>query len=182
MQTGSREAFSALYEEFWEPLLNTATKVLRSADDAADVVQEVFLSLWNRRNELDVKGSLEAYLHTSVRYKCINFIEKNLHQHDYLVLMKETAAHQNFQGADTDLMMKQLREAISRVVDSMPPKMQQAYRLSREQHLTHKQIAEQMGISQETVKKHIQHALEMIKIVIHDYSLELLLLLGLTAL
>jgi len=71
-----RTAFTILYRRYWEGLFITASKVLRGKEEAADVVQDVFLSLWNRRHELDLQGSLAAYLHTSVRYKCIHCIEK----------------------------------------------------------------------------------------------------------
>jgi len=178
LKQDNKAAFGLIYEQYWLPLLTTATKVLRSAEDAADVVQDVFLSLWYRRYERKVEGSLQAYLHTSARYKAINFIEKNINRNDYLLLLQDLMAHQVHHSPEAAIQIKQLQGAIANVVSGMPPKMQQAYRLSREQHLTHKQIAETMGIAQETVKKHIQHALDMIRIVVQDHSLAIACLFG----
>lgn len=176
LAAGSRDAFTNIYNCYWESMLLTAAKVLRSPDDACDVVQEVFLSLWNRRSEMVNIGSLGAYLHTSVKYKSIHFIEKNIHKRDYLALLNETAVHYLQEDPDSALQLKQLTEVINNVVEGMPPKMQAVYKLSRNHHLTHRQIAEQLGISQETVKKHIQHALEIIKIAIKDLGIQISIL------
>lgn len=160
---GDRQAFTILYRRYWEGLFVTAAKALRSKEEAADVVQEVFLSLWKRRNEINVEGSLAAYLHTGVRYKCIHYIEKNIHRRDYLVVLKEVALDTDFVNAEITLQVKEIEETINKTVSKMPPKMQEVYKLSRQEHLSHKEIADYMSISVETVKKHIHHALNLIR-------------------
>jgi RNA polymerase sigma factor (sigma-70 family) len=70
--------------------------------------------------------------------------------------------------AESQLQIKELQFAIQSAVDQMPNKMREVYQLSRKHHLTHKEIAERMGISDETVKKHIQHALQNIKTAIRQ--------------
>lgn len=163
MADGSRIAFSALYRRYWEELFIIATKALRGKEEAADVVQDIFLSLWNRRNELNLQGSLAAYLHTSARYKCINYIEKNITRKDYLLLLTEVEINRSLINAESNLDLKEMHQAISKTVAKMPPKMQEVYKLSREEHLSHREIAEHMDISVKTVKKHIQHALYLIR-------------------
>ncbi|HEY4875045.1 MAG TPA: sigma factor, partial [Puia sp.] len=59
------------------------TKITGNKEDASDIVQEIFLSLWNRRASIEIAGSLAAYLYTSVRYKTIHYIEKNITRKDY---------------------------------------------------------------------------------------------------
>jgi RNA polymerase sigma-70 factor (ECF subfamily) len=171
LANNNQAAFSQIYQLHWQGMFLTASRVLRSHDDAADVVHDVFLNLWNRRNDIRILGSLAAYLQTSVRYKAISFIKRNLSRNDHLTLLNETAVHHLDDDPDSMMQLKQLREVVNNVVTGMPPKMQTAYRLSREKYLSHKQIAEQMGISTETVKKHIQNALEIIKIAIADNGL-----------
>lgn len=163
MADGDNQAFTTLYRRYWEGLFVTAAKALRSKEEAADVVQEVFLSLWKRRNEINVQGSLSAYLHTSVRYKCIHYIEKNINRRDYLDLLTETAINISPVNPENNLQLKEMEEAINKTVLRMPAKMQEVYKLSRQQHLSHKEIADSMNISVETVKKHIQHALNLIR-------------------
>lgn len=157
------EAFALLYRRYWEELFVTAARVLREKDQAGDVVQDVFLSLWNRRHELKIEGSLAAYLHTCIRYKAIQYIEKNITRRDYLALLVDVSVNCIPPNAEINLQLVELQKIISNVVIKMPPKMQQVYRLSRQEQLSHKEIAEQLCVSVETVKKHIQHALQLIK-------------------
>jgi RNA polymerase sigma-70 factor (ECF subfamily) len=140
-----------------------AAKALREKTNAADVIQDVFLSLWNRRHELKIEGSLTNYLHTAVRYKAIHHIEKNITRRDYLAVLADVSVNWLPPNAEVDLQLEELQKALSTVVTRMPPKMQQVYILSRQQQLSHKEIAEQLSVSVETVKKHIQHALQLIK-------------------
>jgi RNA polymerase sigma-19 factor, ECF subfamily len=163
MAEGDNQAFTLLYRRYWEGLFITAAKALRSKEEAADVVQDVFLSLWKRRDEIKVQGSLAAYLHTSVRYKCIHYIEKNITRRDYLALLAEAAESTSAVNPQISLQVKEMEEMINKTVSKMPAKMQEVYKLSRQQHLSHKEIADSMSISVETVKKHIQHALNLIR-------------------
>jgi RNA polymerase sigma-19 factor, ECF subfamily len=163
MADDDKDAFTMLYRRYWEQLFETAAKALRSKDDAADLVQDVFLSIWNRKHELNITGSLAAYLQTSVKYKAINYIEKNITRRDYLALLTEMLVTYQPPDAESQLQIKELQRVIQTAVDQMPNKMREVYLLSRQQHLSHKEIAERLGISDETVKKHIQHALQLIK-------------------
>lgn len=160
----NQEAFTLIYRRYWEELFTTAVKALRGKEEAADVVQDVFLSFWNRRNELTIQGSLAAYLHTSVRYKCIHYIQKNITRRDYLLLLSDVELGSIFTNAESDLQIKELQQTINKTVAKMPPKMQEVYKLSRNHHLSYKEIAGNMSISVETVKKHIHHAINLIKI------------------
>ena len=163
---GDKEAFTMLYRRYWESLFATAAKALRSKTDAADLVQDIFLSIWNRRHDLQITGSLAAYLQTSVRYKVIKYIEKNITRRDYLVLLTEVLVNYQPPDAESQLQIKELQHAIQSAVEQMPNKMREVYQLSRKHHLSHKEIAERLAISDETVKKHIQHALQIIKTAI----------------
>jgi RNA polymerase sigma-70 factor (ECF subfamily) len=163
MSNNNRHAFTILYRRYWEDLFITAAKALRSKEEAADVVQEVFLSLWKRRNEINIQSSLGAYLHTSVRYTCIHYIEKNIHRRDYLDLLGDVAINTSSLDPENAFQIKHMEETINKTVSKMPAKMQEVYKLSRQQHMSHKEIADSMSISVETVKKHIQHALNLIR-------------------
>ncbi|MBN8859859.1 MAG: RNA polymerase sigma-70 factor [Sphingobacteriales bacterium] len=159
-------AFTILYRRYWEEMFVVAVKALREKTNAADVIQDVFLSLWNRRHTLKIEGSLINYLHTAVRYKAIHHIEKNVTRRDYLAVLADVSVNWLPPNAEVDLQLEELQKALSSAVTKMPPKMQQVYILSRQQQLSHKEIAEQLSVSVETVKKHIQHALQLIKTAI----------------
>ena len=176
MAGGDRQVFTELYKRYWEDLFITAAKALRGKEEAADVVQDVFLSLWSRRNELDLQGSLAAYLHTSVRYKCIHYIEKNITRRDYLVQLAEVAISASSPNAEINLQLKEMQQIVNNAVAKMPPKMQEVYKLSHQEHLSYKEISDCMNISVETVKKHIQHALQLIRKDMVPYTFIFLIL------
>jgi RNA polymerase sigma-70 factor (ECF subfamily) len=171
-------AFTTLYRRYWEDMFLTATKALRDNIEACDVVQDVFLSLWNRRHELNIEGPLINYLQTAVRYKVIHYIQKNITRRDYLALLADVSVNWLPPDAEINLQLEELQKALSSVVTKMPPKMQQVYILSRREQLSHKEIAEQMSVSVETVKKHIQHALQLIKTALRHALIFISLLLS----
>lgn len=163
MAKNEQWAFSLLYNRYWEELFITAVKVLRVKEEAEDIVQDVFISLWSRRNELSIESSLKAYLQTCIRYKAIHYIEKNITRRNYLALLTEVAGRYAPASQEMQLHLKEIQTTIDKAVSKMPPKMREVYRLSRQEQLTHREIAEKMDISVETVKKHIQFALQLIK-------------------
>ena len=172
-----KEAFTMLYRRYWESLFAAASRALRSKTDAADLVQDIFLSIWNRRHDLRITGSLGAYLQTSVRYNVIKYIEKNITRRDYLVLLTEMLVSYQPPDVESQLQIKELQHVISSAVEQMPNKMREVYQLSRQHHLSHKEIADRLDISDETVKKHIQHALQIIKTAIKSNATAFALLL-----
>jgi RNA polymerase sigma-70 factor (ECF subfamily) len=163
INNSDKEAFAQFYRKYWEQLFTTAAKTLRSKEEAADLVQDIFVSLWNRRGSLQIEGPAAAYLLQSVKYKSIHYIEKNITRRDYLAVFSDMVAHNIAPSAEVDIDLKQVKQIVNQAVEAMPARMQEVYRLSREEHLSHKEIGARMGISTETVKKHIQHALQLIK-------------------
>jgi RNA polymerase sigma factor (sigma-70 family) len=133
MSQDDQDAFSLIYRRYWESLFITAAKALRGKEEAADVVQDVFLSLWNRRHEIQIESSLAAYLQTSVRYKAIHYIEKNITRRDYLALLTDVAVNTLPASAEIVLQLKEVQQTIYDTVAKMPPKMQEVYRLSRQE-------------------------------------------------
>lgn len=177
MAGGDQQAFTLVYRHYWEDLFVTAAKALRGKKEAEDVVQDVLLSLWNRRNELNIQGSLAAYLHTSVRYKCIHYIEKNITRQDYLIQLAEVGMKTTPPNAEISLELKEMQQTINKAIAKMPPKMQEVYKLSRQEHLSYKEISDYMNISVETVKKHIQHALQLIRKDFGSYTFIFIILI-----
>ena len=163
MAGNDREAFTSLYRRYWEPLFIITVKVVRSKEDAADIVQEVFISLWTRRQELSPAGSLAAYLHASVKYKAIDYIEKDVTRHNYLKTLGDLEAASSLPSAEALLQTKDMQRLVQTTISNMPSRMREVYRLSRQEYLSHKEIGLRLGISEETAKKHIQHALQLIK-------------------
>lgn len=163
MADGDTGAFSELYNRYWNGLFLLAVKMLRGEEEAADVLQDVFYSLWQRREELSVHGSVAAYLHTSVRYKVRDYIARNITRRDYLSLLTDTAIHTLPPESQLRLELKEAQASIQTTVSRMPARVREAYRLRREEHLSYAEIGEKMGTSPETARKQVQQALLLIK-------------------
>ncbi|KLT63690.1 RNA polymerase sigma factor [Pedobacter sp. BMA] len=161
LKNGEHTAFTEIYNRFWEKMMNHAVKLTKSEDEAADIVQEIFVSIWNRKESLEVKGPLAAYLIKSVRNLSLKYIEKNIHKENFIERLGYHFENTTAQTED-DISVKELQENIDTAVSKLPGKMRQVYVLSRDEQLSHKEIAQKLGISELTVKKQINNALKLI--------------------
>ena len=163
MADDDQAAFTSLYRRHWEALFITTVRVIGNREDTEDIIQEVFASLWNRRKTLNLTGPLAGYLHVSVKYKAISYIDRNITRRHYLAVLGKAAETGAPASPEVLLRVKEVQQLIQTVIENMPPKMQEVFQLSRREHLSHKEIAARLGISEETVKKHIQHALQLLR-------------------
>ena len=163
MADDDRSAFTTLYRRHWQALYPSTLRVIGCKEDAEDIIQEVFLSLWRRRKDLRLTGPLTAYLHASVKFRAISYIEKNITRRHYLDALNRTAANKTPLSPETLLQVKEALELIRATIGNMPPKTREVYTLSRQEGLSHREIATRLGISEETVKKHIQNALRLLR-------------------
>ncbi len=164
MADNDQAAFTTVYRRHWETLFTTTVRVIGNKEDAEDIIQEVFTSLWNRRKVLNLTGPLTGYLQASVKYKAINYIERNITRRHYLAALSQAAEAGVPASPEVLLRVKEVQQLIQTVIENMPPKMREVFQLSRREHLSHKEIATQLGISEQTVKKHIQHALQSLRL------------------
>ena len=163
MADDDQEAFTSVYRRHWESLFISTVRVIGNREDAEDIIQEVFTSLWNRRKVLNLNGPLAGYLQVSVKYKAINYIDRNITRRHYLEALSKVADAGTAATPEVLLRVKEVQELIQTVIGNMPPKMREVFQLSRREHLSHKEIAIRLGISEETVKKHIQHAMQLLR-------------------
>lgn len=159
---GSQLAFSEIYNRYWTVLYLHARKMLRNDEEAKDVVQELFTHLWKNSAELNFNTSLSSYLYRATRNKILNLIEHKRIVSDY---QKSLMAFLDEGELITEehIIEKQLFETIEREIQLLPPKMREVFELSRKQHLSYKEIGEQLGISDHTVKRQVSNALGILK-------------------
>lgn len=175
LRNDDEAAFTTLYRRYLPQLSLRVWKIIRVEEDARDIVQEVFMSIWRRRRELDIQGSFPAYLGKSVRNLSIRYIQHNINRSDFLAALGEATRHLSALPATHSLEVKQLQEQLAAAVAGLPPKMQQVYLLSRQHQLSHKEIGRRLGIAETTVKKQISNALKLI-CKKGDFSITLLML------
>lgn len=163
LKSGSEPAFTELYRRHWQTVYRNAMRVLRSAADAEDIIQQTFESIWKRREQLDIQKSFEAYLFAVSRYLSIAVIEKDVDRHQNILNLAERLEPAVTPIVESSLDARELEVAITRIVETLPPKMRDIFLLSRNEALTHKQIAERLQITEATVKKQVYYALKIIR-------------------
>lgn len=162
LQNNEEVALTIIYKEYWEIMYLAAYNLVKDKSVCEDIVQEVFISLWQRRAKLEIKVSLKSYLYTSTVYKVYDHFNKNKK-------MLKGELFGNFENKietsnpESKLMHQELVSYLDSIIDSLPTKCKEVYRLSRENMLTNKEIAEQLDISQRTVEGHISKALKILK-------------------
>lgn len=172
---GNKEAFNILYTRNWADLYKMAFTILRNKDACMDLIQDVFVWIWENKEGL-VISSPKSYLRAAVKYKIANYIRAGIIRNSFF----EEAAKFNFSesgpSADESMEMAELNRIIQKVVIGLPQKCLEIFRLSREADLSNKEIAEQLGISTKTVENQITIALHRIRATVEPYLISLLFL------
>ncbi len=158
LSKGSEEAYYLLFYTYFKPLTAFATKLLGDQEAAKDLVQEVFGSLYEKRNDLNIKGSLKSYLFTAVNNKALNEIRQiKLHRAHHL----EIAYRQNETfPPNKDLELADLQAQIDKLIEKLPARCREIFELSRFQKLSNEEIAGRLGLSKRTVETQISIALK----------------------
>ncbi|TWF41305.1 RNA polymerase sigma-70 factor (ECF subfamily) [Chitinophaga polysaccharea] len=153
-------AFESIYDKYWQALYLKACQRV-DKDEAKDIVQEVMITLWRRRQEISVKqeGDLGRYLFTAIRYRVIS------HYAFTATEIKRAGFFDTFENqitADT-LEAKELQARIEAEIGRLPARMQQIFRLSREDDHTIADIAHMLQLSEQTVKNQLTDALKRLR-------------------
>jgi RNA polymerase sigma-70 factor (family 1) len=180
LKEDDKGAFDLIYNRYWEQLFLYVAKVVADKDDAKDIVQEVFVSLWFRRLDLDYIFSLRAYLFTAARYKGLTYIKDNINKNKYLDSLKLFFDEEG-DSSSQQVEANELSMLIDVEVAGLPAKMREVFILSRKENLSHKLISEKLMISDKTVKKQINNVLKHLRLKLAD-KYPLLLLYWLIAL
>ncbi|MFD2582395.1 RNA polymerase sigma-70 factor [Pedobacter vanadiisoli] len=159
-------AFTEIYRRFWDKIFVLAFNRLKDQAEAEEIVQEVFLSLWKRRETLQVQYSLNTYLSTAVKYQIINRQSRN-----YLKTQSDLSlASLPEQGIDSTQLWfseRELKRQLDYHVEQLPEKCRLVFKLSRELYLSNAEIAQQMGVTEKAVEAHITRALKVLKGKLH---------------
>ncbi|MET3880209.1 RNA polymerase sigma-70 factor [Chitinophaga sp. OAE865] len=179
MKKDDQEAFTTIYNKYWYPLMQHVMKAVRIYSEAEDIVQEIFVSIWKNRARLEIRAALSTYLFNSGRYMAIRNIEKNLTRSNYLQRLSDQIDNGGVPSPETLLHMRELEERIEQAIESLPGKMKEIFNLSRKQQLSYREIAIQLGVSEETVKKQVSNALNRLRIQVGYAPAGLVFLLSL---
>jgi RNA polymerase sigma-70 factor (ECF subfamily) len=163
------EAFEEIYQRYWKQLYSISLKGIRSPEISEEIVQDIFTRLWENR-EVNCIENLAAYLQTAVKYRVINHIHREMTKKVYLKTIQETP--KQFANPTEDLvLMDDLNEALEREIKKLPEKRQLIFKLHRQQHLSMKQVASQLGISEKTVENQLSKAVKVLRLSLRHFLL-----------
>ena len=170
-------AFTEIYERYWAVLYLHARRMLHDKDEARDIVQDLFANLWKKSKDLDFNVRLSSYLYKSIRNRIFNHIEHQKVVTEYQKSLIEFVGA-SVPSSDELVREKELTRIIEREIQALPPRMREIFELSRRQHLSYKDIAEQLDISEHTVKRQVSNSLGILRAKLGVPSLILVMLLS----
>lgn len=181
IRDGSREAFDEMCGRYYAPLMAYARLFLKG-NWAQDIVQDVFVNVWIRRETLDPRQSLYGYLLRSVYNQSVNYVNKNRHAGNYRSYHQERIESIGYAYYDPDnnpiiekIYSQDLRAGIDAAVAALPEKCREVFTLSYLQGFSHREISERLGIAQSTVENHIYLALKALRSKLSKSELLMLL-------
>ncbi|MEH6304314.1 RNA polymerase sigma-70 factor [Olivibacter sp. CPCC 100613] len=174
LKADDRTAFSEIYTRYGERLYKQAYHVLRNREDAKDIVQDIFTALWNKRTELCI-NNLAGYLYIANRNQVIKLMAHRKISAVYFDWL-QTMSKEVPDTANYGILEKQLHELVEGEVGKLPSKMRQVFNLSRKAHLSHKEIAAKLHLSEATVKTQVKNALRILRSKLEAFLYTILLL------
>jgi len=161
---GDETAFHTLFSQYSHKVYHSALRLLQSASHAEDVLQEVFMKIWLGREKLPGINCFSAYLNTITRNHIYNALRKLAGEELLLEkLFSPPPAANRPDTAIENMSLKELQDALQKVMATLTPQQKKVFELSRMEGLKHEEIALRLNISRETVKKHVSEALRIIR-------------------
>lgn len=173
IKKGDQKAFEMLFHRYYRNLCLYATKILNNDKAAEEVVQNFFVKIWEKKEEINIDTSLKNYLFKSVKNHCLNYIKHNIIKENYT----KTKEWENQKDADleTHFFEVDLAKKIEESINSLPAKRQEIFRLSRQDGLKYKEIAQKLNISVKTVEAQMGLAIKNLREKLKDYKSFLML-------
>ncbi|MEP7251859.1 MAG: sigma-70 family RNA polymerase sigma factor [Ginsengibacter sp.] len=160
LQSGSQKSFDVLFDKYWEEALDAAYKRVKDIETAKDIVQDIFTQIWINR-EIGIEN-FPAYLHIAIRNRVLKFFAKQKPVHPFFDEL-ENVTEKNFQ-ADSPLLWKEFFQSFEYLINTLPPKRRDIFRLKVQEGLSTKVIASEMGIARKTVQNQLGKAIETLKV------------------
>lgn len=168
LTVGDGGAFEEIYRRYFNKLLRTAQFKIHSKEIAEELLQDLFISLWEKRDKIII-NHLEAYLNTSLKYLIINHIRRQILQDRFV----EYAINKNepVESVDESIAFNELSIAIEKSIEKLPEKTRQIFTMNRLEYKSVKEISEQLSIPERTVEYHITQGMRILRIHLKEFMI-----------
>lgn len=168
------QAFEQMFKSHFKALHAYANVILKDEDDAEEIVQNMFLKFWEKRDLLNVQSSLKAYLYKCVYHDSLNFLK---HQH-IKTKYQQFAVHTmnaEYPPASSKVEMTELENSLCLALNELPEQCRTIFQMSRFEELKYREIADRLGLSVKTIENQMGKALKILRLELADFLSFLLL-------
>ncbi len=170
LRAGDKTAFEAIYRKFAQGLYNYARRNIPGKEDCEEIVQDIFESLWEQRENLEIRSTLEGYLVGMARYKVIRYFRKSALKkkyRDHFLLFEAVYDHMENPAQADDAAMQ---VALDKLISELPDRCREALRLRLSENLSNRDIARRMNINTRTVESYMFRAFNHIRASYRKYA------------
>ncbi|WP_299249406.1 RNA polymerase sigma-70 factor [uncultured Cytophaga sp.] len=162
------KSFEDIYNTYWSKVYATCYNTIKEREVAQEMVQDIFKSLWERKDELEIKTSVENYLVRSAKFKVFEYIRNKTTQKKHLACALEDYCSVS-NCTENEILYENLTEKVGLLVDRLPCQCRNVYNMSRTDALTNKEISSRLLISERAVEQHITKALRFLRENLQEY-------------
>ncbi|HWW39398.1 RNA polymerase sigma-70 factor [Pedobacter sp.] len=162
LREGDKNAFTEIYQRYFKLLYIHACKRLKDEEEASDVVHDLFEFVWSKREQMEITTKLSSYLYAAVRNQIFTLSLRSERKSRYLDSLKDFIEKGEFL---TDLYVREreLSKLIEKEIDALPPQMKKVFEMSRKEGMSHKDIANELGTSEHTIRTQIKKSLRILR-------------------
>jgi RNA polymerase sigma-70 factor (ECF subfamily) len=168
LRNNDKIVFDYIFNYYYSGLCTYSLKYISNKTTVEDIVQDFFVSLWGKGNQLNIKTSLKSYLFTSVKNRCLDYLKHNKIKEKFSLLSINESGSSDDCGYNMYIEIE-LRVAFSAALEKLPPRCREIFELSRFVGLKNQEIAEKLNISRRTVEIQISQALKILRIELKDF-------------
>lgn len=178
LRSGDKAAFTILFRKYYNDLVSFSFAYTRDTEVSEEIIQDVFLKLWEQRTFLQIKTSLKSFLLKAAQNKSIDYLRHNSIKNSYAELVRKKIIP-SANDTENYILHSELQAAFSAALNRLPAELTEAYLLNRHGLLSYAEIAQKLGVSVRTVEVRISKALGLLHKELKDYLLTFLPLLPL---
>jgi RNA polymerase sigma-70 factor (family 1) len=176
LSEGDMVAYRFLFDKHFPDLCNFLLIYLHSKELSEEIALEIFTFIWEKRKTLQIKATFKSFLYASAKNKAISLYRKEHRKLFTSIDSGQSISHEELSSSHS-MENTELREIINSAINKLPEKSKQIYQLAWEENLSHKEIAEQLGITPKTVENHVGIALRKLRESLNPYYKQIFMLL-----